>query len=121
MPCVLIVEDDPDIREFMELLLADAGYDTMTAENGSRALERMRARRPCLVLLDLAMPVMDGWEFRERQLADPELAKVPVVCITAAFDPDSVSARLKLPCLPKPVSFSAVLDEVQNACGRRGA
>ena len=45
MPCVLIVEDDPDIREFMELLLADAGYDTMTAENGSRALERMRARR----------------------------------------------------------------------------
>ena len=88
MPCVLIVEDDPDIREFMELLLADAGYDTMTAENGSRALERMRARRPCLVLLDLAMPVMDGWEFRERQLADPELAKVPVVCITAAFDPD---------------------------------
>ena len=51
MPRVLIVEDDPDIREFMELLLADAGYDTMTAENGSRALERMRARRPCLVLL----------------------------------------------------------------------
>ena len=75
MPCVLIVEDDSDIREFMELLLADAGYDTMSAENGSRALERMRARRPCLVLLDLAMPVMDGWEFRERQLADPELAE----------------------------------------------
>lgn len=119
MPCVLIVEDDPDIREFMELLLIDAGYDTMTAENGARGLESMRARRPCLVLLDLAMPVMDGWGFRERQLADPELAKVPVVCVTAAFDPASVSARLKVPCLPKPVSFSAVLDAVQHACGGR--
>ena len=117
MHSVLIVEDEPDIREFMELLLIDAGYDTMTAENGSRALESMRARRPCLVLLDLAMPVMDGWEFRERQLADPELATVPEVCVTAAFDPASVSARLKVPCLPKPVSFSAILDEVRNACG----
>ena len=121
MPCVLIVEDDPDIREFMELLLIDAGYDTMTAENGSRALERMRTRRPCLVLLDLAMPVMDGWEFRERQLADPTIASVPVVCVTAAFDPANVSARLRVPCLPKPVSFAAVLDEVQHACGNRGA
>jgi CheY-like chemotaxis protein len=71
MPCVLIVEDDPDIREFMELLLADAGYDTMTAENGSLALERMRARRPCLVLLDLAMPVMDGWATTGRSGARP--------------------------------------------------
>jgi CheY-like chemotaxis protein len=121
MPLVLIVEDDPDIREFMELLLIDAGYETMTAENGSRALERMRARRPCIVLLDLAMPVMDGFGFRERQLADPDLAKIPVVCITAAFDPVSVSARLKVPCLPKPVSFSAVLDVVQNACRSRDA
>jgi CheY-like chemotaxis protein len=121
MPLVLIVEDDPDIREFMELLLLDAGYETMTAENGSRGLERMRARRPCLVLLDLAMPVMDGWEFRKRQLADPDLAGIPVVCVTAAFDPANVSARLNVPCLPKPVSFSAVLNEVQSACGSRGA
>ena len=61
MPCVLIVEDEPDVREFMEVLLQTSGYETMSAPNGLEALQRMRARRPCVVLLDLMMPVMNGW------------------------------------------------------------
>ena len=69
MPCVLIVEDDADIREFMQFLLSASGYETMTAANGEEALHRMRERRPCMVLLDLMMPVMDGFDFRARQLA----------------------------------------------------
>src|SRR3982750_3855302 len=82
-PCVLIVEDDTDVREMMDLLLTSMGYRTVTAANGAVALERLRQDRPCMVLLDLMMPVMTGWEFRERQLNDPLLASIPVLCMSA--------------------------------------
>src|SRR5687768_17537058 len=118
MSCVLIVEDDDDVREFMELLLSTSGYETMSAADGIDALEKMRARRPCLVLLDLQMPRMDGWEFRERQLQDPRLAHVPVVCISAYFDPGDVTRKLGVRCLLKPADFHAVLREVRSACER---
>jgi CheY-like chemotaxis protein len=118
MSCVLIVEDEDDVREFMELLIANAGYETMVARDGYEALEMMRARRPCLVLLDLQMPRMDGWEFRERQLQDPRLAHVPVVCISAYFDPGDVTRKLGVRCLLKPADFHAVLREVRSACER---
>ena len=75
MACVLIVEDDEDVREFMDILLSSSGYQTATARNGAEALEAVRQTHPCLVLLDLMMPVMDGWTFRDRQLADPEFRR----------------------------------------------
>ena len=87
MACVLVVEDDKDVREMLDLLLTTSGYETMTAENGAIALQKMRERRPCVVLLDLMMPVMNGWRFREQQLADPTLAPVPVVCVSAVHQP----------------------------------
>ena len=118
MPCVLIVEDDTDVREFMDVLLSTHGFETMTAANGREALERMRARRPCLVLLDLMMPVMDGWQFRAEQLKQPELADVPVVCVTAVVEPRERIERLNAPCLTKPVEFQALLDVVQGVCGQ---
>lgn len=117
MPCVLIVEDDDDVREFMELLVSTYGYDTMTASDGQEALVKMRQKKPCMVLLDLQMPRMDGWQFRERQLQERALADVPVVCITAFFDPQQVTQRLGLRCLPKPADFPAVIDAVQATCG----
>ncbi len=116
MACVLIVEDDEDVRDFMDVLLRASGYETMTAANGAIGLEMMRHRRPCVVLLDLMMPVMDGWTFRARQLADPELAPVPVICVTAAIDPREVRSRLHIPCLAKPIDFNRLLDEVSGAC-----
>lgn len=116
MSCVLIVEDEDDVREFMELLLSTAGYETMSARDGHEALQLMRGRRPCVVLLDLHMPRMSGWEFRERQLQDPHIASVPVVCITAYFDPREVSRKLGVRCLGKPTDFPAVLHEVRTAC-----
>lgn len=117
MSCVLIVEDDADVREFMELLIATSGYETMSAADGLEALEKMRERRPCVVLLDLQMPRMDGWQFREHQLRDPQLAQVPVVCITASIEPHVVTRRLGVRCLPKPADFPAVLNEVRAICG----
>ena len=70
MSCVLIVEDDDDVREFMELLISASGYETMGAADGWRRWRRCGSG-PCMVLLDLQMPRMDGWQFREQQLLDP--------------------------------------------------
>ncbi|MDQ3070562.1 MAG: response regulator [Acidobacteriota bacterium] len=117
MACVLIVEDQADVREMLDLLLRTEGYETELACNGQEALERLRSCGPCLVLLDLMMPVMSGWEFRARQLQDPEIADVPVVCISAVHEPDEVKRRLQLRCLPKPVDFDVLLGIVRETCG----
>ena len=117
MPCVLIVEDDDDSRKMLELLLSSNEYETMTARNGEEALLRMRQRRPCLVLLDLQMPVMSGWEFRQHQLQDPALADVPVLCVTAFFNPGEVERELGLRCVPKLNQFTEVMNEVRSLCG----
>lgn len=117
-PCVLIVEDDTDVREMMDLLLTSIGYRTQTAANGAIALDRLREERPCMVLLDLMMPVMTGWEFRERQLADPELASIPVLCMSAVYQPEDVKTKLQVQCLAKPLDFGRLIDEIATACGR---
>ena len=117
MACILIVDDQPDARGMLELLLQTHGYATEQAANGQEALERLRTCEPCLVLLDLMMPVMSGWEFRARQLQDPAVAGVPVVCISAVHEPDDVRRRLNLPCLAKPVDFDELLAVVRETCG----
>ena len=116
MACVLIVEDDPDIREFMQFLLDASGYETLTASNGEEALTIMRHTRPCLVLLDLMMPVMDGFDFRAHQVQEQDLADVPVVCLTAMYEPAYVTRRLQVPCLRKPISIDQLLAEVELRC-----
>ena len=117
MPCVLIVEDDADVLEMMDILMTSHGYETMRAGNGLEALDQLRERRPCLILLDLQMPVMDGFDFRRHQLADPALASIPVLCITAMFDTDEVARKLGLRCLPKAGNFDQVVGEVRSLCG----
>lgn len=116
MPRVLIVEDDVDIRSFMQFLLDSSGYETVAAGNGREALEAMRGAPLCMVLLDLMMPVMDGFEFRAHQLRDPSLASVPVLCLTAMPDIAALEARLSAPCLNKPVSVDRLLTEIQARC-----
>src|SRR5690349_17497986 len=83
---VLIVEDDADLREMMAQLLTLEGFSVETASNGREALRYLESGdggRPNLILLDLMMPVMDGWEFRRRQLADMRSAEIPVVVLSA--------------------------------------
>src|SRR3954453_18979124 len=101
MPCVLIVEDDEDVRDFMDVLLRASGYETMTAANGAIGIEMMHHRKPCMVLLDMMMRVMDGLTFPSRQMAAYSLGKVPVVCVPALLEPQVVAERLKLRCLSK--------------------
>ena len=113
MPRVLIVDDDVAVLRLVRLLLETSGYDTMTATNGVEALEQMRLQLPCVVLLDMKMPVMDGFEFRRQQLADPALARVPIVCLTGHYEPEQVGLQLGVPCLQKPPHFPQILDAVE--------
>src|SRR5215213_7431302 len=100
---ILVVDDDHAIRDSLTELLEDEGYVVARAENGQEALEFLRSNgAPCLILLDLMMPVMDGYEFMDRTQGDPQLADIPVVVITAASEQRSRSMRARQ-VLPKPV------------------
>ena len=91
-PRVLIVEDDPDIRETLGEVLVSAGYETAEAANGLEALANARSAPPDLIVLDLMMPVMDGWQFRSAQRRDPALAAIPVIVISASGPSSSIDA-----------------------------
>lgn len=84
---ILIVDDDPDIVEVLGLLLESEGYEVVSARHGALALEALRtgARVASLILLDLMMPVMDGWQLYEQLQRVPELKDIPIVMITADF------------------------------------
>lgn len=117
---ILIVEDDDDIRESVLEILADAGYSATGARHGQDALERLRGARtlPGLILLDLMMPVMDGHEFRARQVLDPVLREVPVVVLTADVRyADSAAALQAAAALRKPVSLMDLLAVAERFCG----
>lgn len=116
---VLIVEDDADLREMMAQLLTLEGYSTETVANGRAALEYLRrGNRPNVILLDLMMPVMDGWEFRRRQRSDPELAQVPVV-VLSAIDPNRAADLEGAAFLKKPLDFDRLLALIRQYTGRR--
>jgi CheY-like chemotaxis protein len=92
---VLVVEDERDIREALAFLLTEEGYDVAQASNGRDALECLgKITRPSVILLDLAMPDMGGAEFVTKLSADPELARIPVIIVSAApvLDPKAVPA-----------------------------
>jgi len=81
---ILVVDDDPDIRESLREVLEDEGYAVACVGNGREALDYLhREPRPRVILLDLMMPVMDGWQFRREQKRDPAIADIPLIVITA--------------------------------------
>lgn len=100
---VLVVDDDRDLRSALADLLRFEGLDADEAENGLEALLHLRTASPSpdVVLLDLAMPVMTGWEFRQAQLREPRLASIPVVILSSRSPEDlPVDAVLMKPCAP---------------------
>lgn len=84
-PAILVVEDDRDLRDLMELALTDVGYRVVTAGDGREALARVAREMPSLILLDMKMPVMSGWEFATTFRGQYDRA-VPIVVVTAAHD-----------------------------------
>jgi len=108
---VLLVEDDHHLREVTADALRDSGIDVVEAANGAQALAAMRGELPCLVLLDLMMPVMDGWEMARRMAADPVLAQVPI-CVVSAVASQAPPEASEV--LSKPASLASLLAVVRK-------
>ncbi len=120
---VLIVEDDPDVREMLATLLSMEGFYAVGAEDGLEALHLLRTVRhrapdtPCLVLLDLKMPRLGGHEFRRAQLGDPIVANVPVAVMSGAVDLELRAQDLgAVASVAKPIDVEALLTVVRKYC-----
>jgi CheY-like chemotaxis protein len=117
-PTVLIVEDDVDTREMLGRFLELEGYQVETAENGQRALDRLDAGvSACVIVLDLMMPVMDGWQFRQEQIQRAALANIPVIVVSAAGR-DRIERIHADAYLSKPVDLDELLGCVTQLCRR---
>ena len=120
---ILIVEDDPDTREMLSVLLAMEGFHAVAAEDGLEALHLLRTVRhrapevPCLVLLDLMMPRLSGHEFRRAQLGDPTVASVPVAVMSGASDLEARAQALgAVASLSKPIDCDFLMNVVRRYC-----
>jgi CheY-like chemotaxis protein len=115
---ILVVDDDRDIRDSLVELLEDHGYPATGAANGLEALEVLRTspELPCLILLDLMMPMMDGREFRELQLRNPAWTQIPVIVISAYNDVEQQARALEAEHLRKPLTLRPLIEAVQRHC-----
>lgn len=117
---VLLVEDDPALREIYAGALRGYGHDVRTAGDGAEALQRLaNGWEPCIVFLDLRMPGMDGWELSRRLHADERWRDVPVVVVAAHFRIDREAAEIGASSwLQKPFDLARLDEETKALCGR---
>jgi two-component system, cell cycle response regulator DivK len=128
-PCVLLVDDYPDAREMYSEYLQYSGFDVLEAGNGIEALQQAIDREPDIILMDLSLPVMDGWEATRRLNADPRTARIPVVALTGhALAGISEGARragcdafVTKPCLPEDLvkEIRKVLEQPSSSTGKK--
>ncbi len=114
---ILVIDDDNELREALCDALELEGYGVVCVEHGAAALHHLQSsgEPPCLILLDLMMPVMDGRTFRETLLKQPDLAAIPVVLITAA-GPQAAASVTATRVLHKPLRINSVIDVVKEHC-----
>ena len=114
---ILVVDDETAIAEVIGSVLEDEGYSVATATDGEEALEilRERASPPCLAILDLMMPGMNGWELRRAMLADPELSAVPVVILSAYTAGDMAGLR-SVAVVQKPFQLDQIVELAALHC-----
>jgi CheY-like chemotaxis protein len=118
-PRILLVEDDPALRATLAEVLEERGYQVDTAGNGRQALDTLdRTPTPSAILLDLAMPVMDGWAFRAAQQRDPRLARIPTIVLSASLHSDGrrFDGPAPVAALAKPFDLSRLLDALRRCC-----
>jgi CheY-like chemotaxis protein len=120
---ILIVDDDVDVATSMADVLEAEGYRVTLAANGKEALDVLRREDdPDLILLDVMMPVMDGWRFREEQQKLPAVASIPVITVTADGNARQKAAAMKAAdYLEKPFTVDRLLDVVERVCGTADA
>jgi CheY-like chemotaxis protein len=117
MASVMIVEDDRDTREMLGRFLELEGFEVRTAANGQIALNSLQEEGgPSVILLDLMMPVMNGWQFREEQARNPRFSRIPVVVLTAAGPREDIPAISADGWLSKPVDFDRLLATIAPLC-----
>jgi two-component system, chemotaxis family, chemotaxis protein CheY len=115
---ILVIDDDRDLREVVADVLNMHGYEVWTAEHGAAALERLEGAEtlPSLILLDMMMPVMNGWAFAEEKAKSARLAAIPFIAFTAHVDSSEaanvVGAKL---CLKKPFGMDELLETIERA------
>ncbi|HEY8516724.1 MAG TPA: response regulator [Candidatus Binatia bacterium] len=119
---VLVVEDTPDSREVLGMLLESEGYRVAYAVDGQDALEQLEAGlRPCLIVLDVAMPRMNGIEFRRVQASDERFRDIPVILYSAVHEITWLYPTLDVPLVHKPIDVDHVLQMVEKSCLRPDA
>jgi CheY-like chemotaxis protein len=118
---LLVVDDDRDLLDLMTLILGDAGYETLVAENGRDALAMVARQMPDLILLDMKMPVMDGWEFAREFHAHYD-SQVPILVITAAADAGRRAKEIRADgWIGKPFDVDELLASIQRTLDHRRA
>jgi two-component system response regulator MprA len=115
---ILIVEDDEDIRESLAELLAVHGDKVVAVGDGRAALGQLESGLiPCLILLDLMMPEMSGWEFRKRQLAEDKWSGIPIVVLSGIANAEHEAHRLQaIAFIPKPINIQTLHKVVDQYC-----
>lgn len=112
---ILVVEDDEDIRNALTDLLEDEGYHTEAAVNGKEALRILgEIPKPCLVLLDMMMPIMNGRQFLDEVMKDSRLAPIPILIVSAIADKTNIEGSIGF--LKKPIDIDVVLNVVSQYC-----
>jgi CheY-like chemotaxis protein len=118
MSSVLVIEDDPDMRGLLVLMLEEQGHAVRSAANGRAGLEAIHHERPDVILLDMKMPVMDGWEFARRYRAEGG-NQAPIVVMTASEDPRKPAEEIGAAgWLGKPVELDVLFDTVKHIATR---
>jgi len=119
---VLLVEDNADNRGIYRTILEHGRFQVLEAEDGRTAVELARARKPDLVLMDVAIPVIDGWEATRMLKSDPETANIPIIALTAHALQSDRDRAVEVGCdgyIAKPVLPRAVLAEVERRLGKQ--
>ena len=116
MPRVLLVEDHEEIWDFLTRRLKRRGYEVVLATDGQQAVEKARAERPDVVLLDMNLPVLDGWTAAGMIKSSPESARIPIIALTAHAMSGDKEKALAAGCddyHPKPVDFALLLTQIE--------
>ena len=115
--CILVVEDQADNRQILRDLLGNAGFDLIEAENGQEALAALAGHRPDLILMDIQLPIMDGYEATRRIRANPEMKSIPIIAVTSYALTGDEAKALAAGCdayVTKPYSPRALLAKVRE-------
>lgn len=117
LPLVLVVEDDADARDMYEVLLEGAGFRVAAAANGLEGIDKARALRPQLILMDLSLPAIDGFEASRRLKEDTSTREIPIVALTGNPVEDTAGRRMFAAALLKPCLPDALLAEIRRHVG----